>query len=99
MANFIGWFSRFNFNDLDGSDYPYNDMARWLHLPPQIEIWSDNLSNTEASYVSFTLHAPSHDYPIPEPPTILLFDHGGVRLILMRPRSEGKFSVRVSLKT
>ncbi len=76
MDGFLGWFSRFDFNYADGSDYPYDDMAQWLQLPPQIEIWSDNLFNTGASYVSFTLTAPEASYPIPEPSTLILFSGG-----------------------
>jgi len=84
MAGFLGWFSQFDFNEADGSDYPYDDMTQWLQLPPQIEIWSDNLLNTGASYVSFTLHAPEEHFPIPEPLTAFLFGTGIVGFAVIR---------------
>ncbi len=90
MAGFLGWFSRFDFNEADGADYPYDNMARWLQLPPQVEIWSDNLYNTDASYVSFTLTAPETTYPIPEPTTLFLLSGGILGYAGMRSRRKKK---------
>ena len=86
MDGFLGWFSKFDFNEADGSDYPYDDMTQWLQLPPQIEIWSDDLLNTGATYVSFTLHAPEENFPIPEPLTAFLFGTGMVGIAVIRIR-------------
>jgi len=83
LPGFLGWGTSFDFNDADGLNYPNNNMNLWLHLPAQIEVWSDNLFNTDADYVSFTLNASSPVCPVPEPDTLILLAGGLVLLLFM----------------